>query len=167
MPGGNAASCWSWPPALRGHIKATLCYSTEIDSAHPGTYTRSGLEVLFRPHAEPVEPNAAHPKTERFFSLSKLYDHTEEAVRRDAHKWETCLHGNLTKMGKSYKDPVFDIHYVARDEGRVEHQSPKIKYALVITIEAPKHADLYDLIVRKYRNILEPMLPIQVPVQVS
>jgi hypothetical protein len=149
------------------NIKATLCYSTEIDSAHPGTYTRSGLEVFFRPHAERFEPKAAHAKTATFFSMSKLYDHTEESMRRDAHKWETCLHGNLTKMGKSYKDPVFDIHYVARDEGHVEHQSPKIKYALVITIEAPKHADLYDLIVRKYRNILEPMLPIQVPVQVS
>ncbi|MEZ0081526.1 S8 family peptidase [Bradyrhizobium japonicum] len=148
-------------------IKATLCYSTEIDSAHPGTYTRSGLEVFFRPHAGRFEPKAVHPKTEPFFSQSKLYDLTEETMRRDAHKWETCLHGFVSKLGKSYEEPVFDIHYVARDEGHVERQSPKIKYALVITIEAPRHADLYDLIVRKYRNILEPMLPIQVPIQVQ
>lgn len=148
-------------------IRATLCYSTEIDSAHPGTYTRSGLEVFFRPHSERYEDKALHPKTETFFSQSKLYDYTEESMRRDAHKWETCLHGNVTKLAKSYHEPVFDIHYVARDEGHVEHQSPKIKYALVITIEAPRHADLYDMIVRKYRNILEPMLPVQVPVTVQ
>jgi len=40
-----------------------------------------------------------------------------------------------------------------------------MKYALVITVEAPRHLDLYDLIVRKYRNVLEPMLPIQVPIR--
>lgn len=147
-------------------IKATLCYSTEIDSAHPGMYTRSGLEVFFRPHSDRYEENATHAKTDRFFSQSKLYDQTEESLRRDAHKWETCLTADVRKLGRSYKNPVFDIHYVARDEGHVEHQSPKIKYALIITIEAPRHADLYDLIVRKYRNVLEPMLPLQVPVQV-
>ncbi len=148
-------------------IKATLCYTTEIDSAHPGNYTRSGLEVFFRPHDERFEPNAMHPKTERFFSQANLYDHTEESMRRDAHKWETCLNGEARKLGKSYKNPVFDIHYIARDEGHAERQSLKIKYALVITIEAPRHADLYDMIVRKYRNILEPMLPLQVPVQIQ
>lgn len=148
-------------------IRATLCYSTEIDSAHPGNYTRSGLEVFFRPHSERYEENASYPKTETFFSQSKLYDRTEESLRRDAHKWETCLHGTVKKLAKSYHEPVFDIHYVARDEGHVEHQSPKIKYALVITIEAPKHANLYDMIVRKYRNILEPMLPVQVPVAIQ
>lgn len=147
-------------------IKATLCYSTEIDSAHPGTYTRSGLEVFFRPHSDRYDENATHAKTDRFFSQAKLYDQTEESLRRDAHKWETCLSAEVRKLGRSYKNPVLDIHYVARDEGHVEHQSPKIKYALVITIEAPRHADLYDLIIRKYRNILEPMLPLQVNVQV-
>lgn len=76
------------------------------------------------------------------------------------------MSAEVRKLGRSYKNPVLDIHYVARDEGHVEHQSPKIKYALVITIEAPRHADLYDLIIRKYRNILEPMLPLQVNVQV-
>lgn len=153
---------------LKGLVKitASCCYSTEIDSAHPGTYTRSGLEIFFRPNSTRYDENAVHPKTETFFSQSRLYDHTEESLRRDAHKWETCLHGTVRKRGSSYHEPVFDIHYVARDEGHVEHQNPKIKYALVITIEAPRHADLYDMIVRKYRNILEPMLPLQVPVQV-
>ncbi len=30
-------------------INATLCYATPVDPHHPGNYTRSGLEVTFRP----------------------------------------------------------------------------------------------------------------------
>ncbi|MBI1199672.1 MAG: S8 family serine peptidase [Phenylobacterium sp.] len=153
--------------ALRGmvSIKATCCFATEIDSAHPGSYTRSGLEIFFRPHASIVEENATHAKTSTFLSQSRLYQ-TEDLLRTDAHKWETSLHGAVRKRASSLERPVFDIHYLSRDEGHVDHQTAKIKYALVITVEAPRHKDLYDMIVRKYRNVLEPMVPIQVPIQV-
>lgn len=153
---------------LRGLVKitATCCYSTEIDSAHPSNYTRSGLEITFRPNQENVAENATHAKSDTFFSQSKIYDPTEDVLRADAHKWETCLHGNVRKRASSLDGPVFDIHYIARDEGHVDRQNPKIRYALVVTVEAPRHPDLYDLIVRKYRNILEPIIPIQVPVQI-
>jgi hypothetical protein len=152
---------------LRGMVKvtATCCFATEIDSAHPGSYTRSGLEIFFRPDVSHVDEGAAHAKTDTFFSQSRLYQ-TEEILRTDAHKWETCLHGSVRKRAKSLKRPVLDIHYLSRDEGHVDRHTAKIKYALVITVEAPRHADLYDMVVRKYRNILEPMLPIQVPIQV-
>lgn len=153
---------------LRGMVKitATCCFATEIDSAYPGSYTRSGLEIFFRPDATHFDEGATHPKTNTFFSQSKLYQ-TEEMLRSDAHKWETCLHGSVSKRASGLNGPVFDIHYLSRDEGHVDHLTAKIKYALVITIEAPRHRDFYDLVVRKYRNILEPMLPIQVPIQVQ
>jgi hypothetical protein len=152
---------------LRGmvNITATCCFATEIDSAHAGSYTRSGLEICFRPNETVIEPNAMHPKTATFFSQSKLYE-TEDLLRTDAHKWETSLHGSIRKRASSLQRPVFDIHYLARDEGHADHHTQKIKYALVITVEAPRHPDLYDLVVRKYRNILEPMVPLQVPIQV-
>lgn len=153
--------------ALRGNVNitATCCFATEIDSAHPGSYTRSGLEIFFRPHSGNFDEGATHPKTNTFFSQSKLYQ-TEDLLRTDAHKWETSLHGSVTKRASSLDRPVFDIHYLSRDEGHVDHHTAKIKYALIITVEAPRHADLYDLVVRKYRNILEPMVPLQVPIQV-
>lgn len=153
--------------ALRGMVRitATCCFATEIDSAHPGSYTRSGLEIFFRPNATHFDEGATHPKTDTFFSQSKLYQ-TEELLRSDAHKWETSLHGSVKKRASGLVRPVFDIHYLSRDEGHIDHLTAKIKYALVITIEAPRHKDIYDLIVRKYRNILEPMVPIQVPIQV-
>lgn len=152
---------------LRGmvSITATCCFATEIDSAHPGSYTRSGLEVFFRPNANIVPANATHAKTQSFFSQSRLYE-TEDVLRTDAHKWETCLHGSVSKRASGLNAPVFDIHYLSRDEGHADHHTTKIKYALVITVEAPRHPDLYDLVIRKYRNILEPMVPIQVPIQV-
>ena len=154
--------------ALRGMVKimATCCFATPIDSAHPGSYTRSGLEIFFRPNADHFDPGATHPKTDGFFSQSRLYE-TEDVLRSDAHKWETCLHGTIRKQARGLVRPVFDIHYLSRDEGHVDHQTAKIKYALVITIEAPRHADLYDMVVRKYRNRLEPMVPLQIPLQVQ
>lgn len=147
------------------NITATFCFATEIDSAHPGSYTRSGLEIFFRPNDEHSEEGALHARTNSFFSRSRLYQ-TEEKLRTDAHKWETCLHGSVRKRAGSLKRPVFDIHYLSRDEGHADRHTAKIKYALVITVEAPRHPDLYDRIVRKYRNVLEPMVPLQVPISV-
>ncbi|MBI3441923.1 MAG: peptidase S8 and S53, subtilisin, kexin, sedolisin, partial [Proteobacteria bacterium] len=137
---------------LMGSVKisATCCFATEIDAAHPSNYTRSGIEITFRPNEDTRDANALHPKTDTFFSQSKIYQ-TEDELRADAHKWETCLHATKTKRASSLKGPVFDIHYLARDEGRTDTQARKLYYALVVTVEAPKHKDLYDQVVRKYR----------------
>lgn len=145
-------------------ISATCCFATEIDSAHPSSYTRSGLEIIFRPDSTKVGPAAKHAKTETVFSQSKLYDQTDMSLRSDAHKWETCLNGSIRKRATGLNAPVFDIHYMSRDEGHADHHGGKIKYALVITITSDKHDDFYDMIVRKYRNVLEAMTPIQVPI---
>lgn len=52
--------------------------------------------------------------------------------------------------GTSLKNPVFDIHYNAREAGGQSHGRRKIRYALIITVEAPKHVDLYNEILRAY-----------------
>lgn len=153
--------------ALRGmvQITATCCFTTAVDAAHPSNYTRSGVEITFRPSASNFAPGALHPKSETFFSQSRLLQ-TEDDLRSDAHKWETSLHSMRRKRGASLISPVFDLHYMSRDEGHIDNSKAKIAYALVVTIEAPRHPDLYDLIVRKYRNVLEPMTPIQIPLSV-
>ena len=105
-----------------------------------------------------------HPRSQTFFSRP---EEARSGLRRsDAHKWETALHGTVKKRANGLNRPAFDTHYLARDEGRPEHASVKIRYALVITVEAPRHPDLYDRIVRKYRNVLEPIVPIRIPVQI-
>lgn len=153
--------------ALQGNVKitATCCFATDIDSAHPGNYTRSGIEITFRPNEDHFNGGALHPKSEPFFS-QKAFGQSEDELRSDAHKWETCLHASKKKRASSLKRPVFDIHYLARDEGHVDNQSHKLKYALVVTVETPRHADIYDLVVRKYRSVLEPLTPVvQVPIR--
>ena len=146
-------------------ITATICYATAVDPEDPGSYTRSGLEVIFRPHAEKfAKDDALHPKTDSFFQLRDYS--TEKERRRDAHKWETVLHRRKKKRGRILKDPVLDIHFTPRASGRPVATTDKIRYALVITVESPRTPDLYDRIVTRYRTLIRPLTPlIQIPVR--
>ena len=149
-------------------VAATCCFATDVDTAHPANYTRSGIEIQFRPHDQVFSnEQALYPKSRPFFSRARLFA-TEDELRFDAHKWETCLHGADRLLAKSLSKPSFDIHYLARDEGRADREVRKIRYALIVTIEAKRHKDLYDRVVRTYRNYLEPMVPIiEVPVRAN
>lgn len=147
-------------------IKATLCYATPVDPHHPDNYTRSGLEVTFRPHKErkrkikPGENEPMHALSQNFFGKTRKTIQTEEELRKDSWKWENCLHGEIRMLGKSLKDPVFDIHFNARAEGHNDTSGQEIEYALVISVTAPKVADIYDQVVRRYATQLEQLQPI-------
>jgi hypothetical protein len=150
------------------NITATFCFATQVDPEHPGNYTRSGLSIVFRPNMMKFSnDDAVHPSTAEFFQPAKLYP-AEQELREDAHKWETCLHMRKRKRASSLHEPVFDIHYNARSEGHNDSAPRRIRYALVITVEAPKVKDLYDRVVRAYRAKLQPLNPIiEVPIRPS
>lgn len=156
------------PGKLRGmvELKATVCYKSQVDPHHPGNYTRAGLEVAFRPHdGRYYRPDQLHPDTKSFFG-SSISGATEDELRRDAWKWENCLHATKRMRGNSLQNPVFDIHYNARLEGRNFAPGHKLPYALVVSVQARGVADLYDQIVRKYATQLEPLHPVlEIPVQ--
>lgn len=77
------------------------------------------------------------------------------------------LHGDKTLRGSSLKNPVFDIHYNAREAGGRATGAEKIRYALIISVEAPKHADLYNEILRAYSKTLVPIRPqVSLPIRV-
>jgi hypothetical protein len=147
-------------------ITATFCFATEVDPEHPGNYTRSGLTITFRPDITHfTDADAFHPKSEPFFKPDTLYP-TEHELRKDAHKWETCLHRMRRKQSRTLNQPVFDIHYNSRIDGHAGISMRKIHYALVITVEAPKVRDFYNRVVRAYRAQLQPLMPIiQVPIR--
>lgn len=154
-------------------IKATLCYATDVDPHHPGNYTRSGLEVTFRPNKDSRrkvnagENEPMHPQSKSFFGNTTKAAQTEDELRRDAWKWENCLHAVNRFRGTGLNEPVFDIHYNARVEGRNDTVNHELKYALVITVEAPKIVDLYDQVVRKYATQLEQLQPvIDIPLKI-
>lgn len=145
-------------------LTATFCFACQIDANDPGNYTRGGLDITFRPHAEKFEEDAMHPKSQSFFRRTD-YD-SEKELRQDAHKWETTLHRSQKFLSKSLKDPVFDVHYQVREAGKPT-AGEKIKYALIVTVSAPKVKNLYDRIVQRYQTQLEPIVPvIEVPIQI-
>jgi hypothetical protein len=163
----------SAPLKGRVKIKATLCYATAVDPHHPENYTRSGLEVLFRPNKDKRTKDkvtgreSVNAATKTFFGSLNNEFQTEGELRRDALKWENCMHAEKNFLATSLKDPVFDIHYNARMEGRNDTRSQEIEYALVITVEAHKVLDLYDQVVRRYATTLEQLTPIiDIPVRV-
>lgn len=153
-------------------IGATLVISPEVDPNHPSAYTRSGLEVSFRPHAERFggteDKPSAHPATRSFFSASNMYGATEYELRDDGHKWEPCLRNVQTFQPKSLHQPCFDIYYHHRDAGTKAADPQPIEYALVVSVKAPKVKDLYNRIVRTYANRLVALRPkIRIPVRTT
>lgn len=144
---------------LQGNIrlKATFCYASPTDPQDAVAYTRAGLEVVFRPSDKKIKEGKTNADTKGFFDMKKYA--TEEERRSDMGKWETVLHGNKSMRGSSLDNPVFDIHYNAREAGGPTTSADKIRYALIITVEAPKHADLYNEILRAYAKMLVPIQP--------
>ncbi|MFT0849671.1 S8 family peptidase [Achromobacter sp. F4_2707] len=147
------------PEKLSGyvHLKATFCYASPTDPQDAAAYTRAGLEVVFRPHDDKVKEGKANAETKSFFDMKQYA--TEHERRADGGKWETVLHGAKTFLGSSLQNPVFDIHYNAREAGGKAARAEKIRYALIISVEAPRHADLYNDILRAYAETLVPITP--------
>ncbi|WP_186192856.1 S8 family peptidase [Burkholderia gladioli] len=152
---------------LQGNIrlKATFCYASPTDPQDAVAYTRAGLEIVFRPSDKKVKEGKSNADTKGFFDMKKYA--TEEERRSDMGKWETVLHGNKSMRGTSLDNPVFDIHYNAREAGAPTTSAEKIRYALIIAVEAPKHADLYNDILRAYAKMLVPIQPkVTLPIRV-
>ena len=152
---------------LKGSVrlKATFCYASPTDPQDAAAYTRAGLEVVFRPHEQKVAEGKANAATRGFFDLKQYA--TEQERRSDSGKWETVLHGDKKVRGSSLHNPVFDIHYNARAGGARAVGAEKIRYALIISIAAPKHADLYNEILRAYAKTLIPIRPqVSLPIRV-
>ena len=146
-------------------ITATLCYPTGVDPHHPGNYTRAGLEPTFRPHDQHrKDSKQVHADSKSFFGRMQS-GLIEDELRRDAWKWENCLHARVTFMGKSLRNPVLDIHYNARQGGRDFSPQEKLPYALVVSVQAKHLGDLYNQVIRKYAGRLEALRPvIEIPI---
>lgn len=150
-------------------MSATLVFATEVDPQDPSNYTRAGVEIFFRPHeGRFARAESVNAVTKPFFSRRRFV--TEAELRSDAHKWETVLNDQRRFRASSLSQPVFDIHYVAREEGHdvAPSSASKIRYAMVITIDAPRSPDLYEEVLHTYHSRLEALTPVvTVPVRVE
>lgn len=144
-------------------IRATFCFATAVDPQDPGNYTRSGLNIRFRPHHEAISGEQGLAKTAPFFQLKTISDEAE--LRKDAHHWETALHREKRFQGSSLKDPVFDIHFNARENSAAASETSVIQYALVLSVRS-QQKDLYNQVVRRFAGKLEILRPvIEIPVR--
>jgi hypothetical protein len=145
-------------------ITATFCYASPVDVEDAAAYTKAGLGITFRPNAG--RPSGKQAKTRSFFSAREF--RTELEQRSDLGKWETVMHASERMRGSSLHEATFDIHYNAREGGAsAAAGSELIPYALVLTVEAARHPDLYSEILRAH-SVLKAIEPrITLPVRVS
>src|SRR3546814_20526224 len=89
-----------------------------------------------------------------FFSASKMYTSELEA-RTDEQKWETTLKQEHRSNAETLDDPLFDITYGAREEGKsVDNSSlPPLPYAMVITLIEANTTDVYNNIRQRYQTL--------------
>ena len=147
-------------------ITSTLTFATRVDPEEPSNYTRAGIDIAFRPAINRFEPGESSTGTRPFFSRQAYANETD--LRGDAHKWETVLHDTKRMRASSLNRPVFDIHYNARELGHGASSPTKIRYAMVITVDAPKTPDLYDRVLRTYATQLQALTPVvDIPVRLQ
>jgi hypothetical protein len=152
-----------YPKGIQGNVtvKATICFATEVDPEDSGAYTRAGLEIRFRPNIDKVKTGATHPKTKSFFNSSSY--EFEEDLRSFSGKWETVLHAESTFRANTLNKPSFDIHYTARENCGKSSTREKIRYALIISLIAPKTLDVGQRILDEYPQLvpIQPRITIQ------
>lgn len=138
-------------------ITATLCFACDVDAEHASAYTQSGLEITFRPHVNKLNEAETAIATDSFFSNGGASNELERRLREQ--KWETVLHKKKSKRATSLKNPFFEIHHIARESGGLAKKPKSIPYAMVITVRARKHTNLYNDILQTYVNRLSPLKP--------
>jgi len=157
-------------------LRATCCYATDIDPKDPTNYTRAGIEIIFRPNKArfaPISGQASKARERGRQARSKTFFSdpgyaTEFERRVDFGKWETVLRGDDRFRSTTLDEPIFDIHYNARQGGAQDQSASKIPFALVLSIEVESMPDLYDRIATRYRTVLEPLRPvIEIPLRVT
>jgi hypothetical protein len=140
-------------------LRATFCYASPVDPQDAGAYTKAGLGITFRPSSAKRKAEAVYANSSSFFQAAEF--RTEAELRADLGKWETVLHAENNYYGSSLLEPVFDVHYNARDAGGLASSgAPSIRYALVVTVHAPKHAQLHQDILSAHAVLqaLEPQI---------
>jgi hypothetical protein len=145
-------------------ITATLVIAPDVDPQHADAYTRAGLEATFRPDTNKFGKATAgkaptQPKSVSFFGAGRIYGASESSLREDGHKWEPILRATRKFRASSLSNPCFDIYYHHRDLGGPQLNALPIPYVLLISIYAPKVVDLYNQVVRAYRNRLSQLKP--------
>jgi hypothetical protein len=179
-------------PLLDVELLWTVAYTSAVDPTDAAEYTRSGLEIIFRPHhrrrafkdAVTNEPLGAFDTERDVSQLQELGSKRgvvpsetpvaesqwrraprDEGALRQAGKWETLVQGRRTMSVEQLFRPRLDLNYLHRKAGVLVAQVPPLPVALLVTIRTPRGVPLYDLARRQYQ-VLTPLaqhVPIPLP----
>lgn len=160
-----------YPTALkelnkRLNIEATVCFYAEIDPQHTVSYTKAGIESTFRPHFDKFTVDKKTGKTSTEASTRSLFNKkkilgSEQTLRKDSHKWETCYKVYDRINLSSLNEPTLDLKYLTRDEGHplspteIKNLAP-LHYSMIVTLDLNSDIDLYEEILAEY-SLLTPI----------
>lgn len=141
----------------------------------PDAYTNNCLEDVFSPHSMTYNYSKKGEKTIKINLLEatsgsrvqqlinngyrqsampvshpakKVWD--EEDLRAVDLKWDTVIHKSVTMFSRSLFDPALTLHAI----GRNGFETTRIKYHVVITIDAPRYVgSLYDAVLQTYQSL--------------
>lgn len=143
-------------------ITATLLISPQVDPESASTYTRSGLDVIFRPDIEDYSfskgKRSHHPKSKPFFS-PKMGGTPEFQLRKESFKWEPCRKSIRKFPAKEINESAFDIYYHERKHGKPVDVPKPLPYVFIISLKSPANPDLYNKVRQAYDKILLPIQP--------
>ncbi len=147
-------------------ISATICYASDTDPEHVASYTKAGLDVVFKPHKNKMDRITKSVKTEPFFENKATFSEIDK--REASFKWETVRSNTKTKFAKTLHEPYFEIHYNAREEGAsaTPASSPNLPYSMIISLKAHKHTSLYEDVKNAFID-LEPIIPTTIQTEVD
>ncbi|WP_016955808.1 S8 family peptidase [Catenovulum agarivorans] len=135
------------------HLKATFCINAITDPEHPLHYTRSGLDITFRANEHKIKKEAKHASTKPFFTNNNLYQ-SEEELREDAYKWETCITRSQRFKRQTLENPIFDVKYHGREQGGDSLSDPTpLSYSLIISIRTQGNSNLYNTILQQNQTL--------------
>jgi hypothetical protein len=176
----------------------TLAVMTGVNESSPDDYTNTMIELTFYPNSKKFRfKKPAHIKDPKIkdvnlhlekdaTKIAKLlkegwvqsdYPLTssnsasspskflkESELRADL-KWDTTDHRVNKKVATGVDNPFFIVHAMARGKNA---DKQKVKYALILTIEAPKSKiDIYEKVLNKYTALAPVSVDIKTNVVVS
>lgn len=158
------------------NIKWTICTVVNPNVNDPDAYTNNCIEDTFYPnemvfrftkngegakvlnllnpeHIVQAQEllNQGYSKSQLPISKSIKRSYKEEELRKVDYKWDTVIRKQKRMMASSLLNPFITLHAIGRDE--YEHE--KIRYNVVVTVEAASYeGSLYDNILQKYNNLM-------------
>lgn len=92
---------------------------------------------------------------------------SEQTLRAADAKWETVMRNSIKKRRSSINEPILTVSTIGRGSWDKPDPNLKVRFACVLTVDAPKYAgDLYAEVLSQYTKLRALALRTTPPVRV-